>query len=295
MLAGLAVSLRLMPGDGRDLVLAGALISIVANPFVFAAVVRRQARKKGEPVPEEDGAPVLPAGGHAILIGYGRVGDQLAGLLRTRGMQLVVIEDDADLVAKARADGFPVVRGNAASKERLAELGPETATHALLAIPNAYEAGEIVARLRAANPLMTILARAHSETEVRHLLSQRRRRRRAGGARTRLLDGGNGRLCPRAGKPGQGGDGRAAPAAVRRLGLREGQHHAVGVDHDGVAGAELAAEDAVRQRVLQLLLDRALERARAVHRVEADVAEQGQRAFATARSLICRSARRLPR
>src|SRR5690606_17267694 len=34
------------------------------------------------------------------------------------------------------------------------------------------EAGEVVARLRAANPGMTILARAHSNAEVKHLLSR---------------------------------------------------------------------------------------------------------------------------
>jgi hypothetical protein len=58
----------------------------------------------------------------------------------------------------------------------------------------------------------------------------------------------------------------------------EHQLAASGVDLHGVAAGELAGEDALRQRVLQLLLDRALERPRAVHGVEADVAQQGQTA-----------------
>src|SRR6478735_4801590 len=49
ILAGLAISLGLMPANGRDLVLAGALISIVLNPVVFASVVRWQKRRRGEP------------------------------------------------------------------------------------------------------------------------------------------------------------------------------------------------------------------------------------------------------
>jgi CPA2 family monovalent cation:H+ antiporter-2 len=172
ILAGLAISLRLMPVQGRDLVLAGALISIVLNPLVFASVVRWQKRQRGEPVPDDrlDVGPPIPTGPHAIMIGYGRVGSQLAALLRTRGMTLAAIDDDADLVAKAHVDGFAAIRGNAASEERLAELLPETATHALLAIPGAFEAGEIIVRLRRANPSMVILARAHNEAEVRHLL-----------------------------------------------------------------------------------------------------------------------------
>jgi CPA2 family monovalent cation:H+ antiporter-2 len=173
ILAGLAVTLRLMPGDARDLVLAGALISIVSNPFVFAAVLRWQARQSSDrPVPEEGdgGGPPLPTRGHGIVVGYGRVGAQLAELLRARGMPLLAIDADADLVAKARADGIPAVRGNAASPNILAELSPGTATHALVAIPNAFEAGEIITRLRAANPAISILARAHSEAELHHLL-----------------------------------------------------------------------------------------------------------------------------
>jgi CPA2 family monovalent cation:H+ antiporter-2 len=172
ILAGLAISLGLMPSNGRDLVLAGALISIVLNPVVFASVIRWQKRQRGEPVADDgaDAGPPVPTGPHGIMVGYGRVGSQLAVLLRTRGMTLVAIDDDADLVAKARADGFAAIRGNAASEERLAELRPETATHALLAIPGAFEAGEIIVRLRRANPSMVILARAHNEAEVRHLL-----------------------------------------------------------------------------------------------------------------------------
>jgi len=172
ILAGLAISLRLMPAEGRDLVLAGALISIVLNPLVFGSVVRWQKRQRGEPVADDriDIGPPVPTEAHAILVGYGRVGSQLAALLRTRGMTLVAIDDDADLVAKAHAYGIAAIRGNAASAERLAELSPATATHALLAIPGAFEAGEIIVRLRRANPTMVILARAHNEAEVRHLL-----------------------------------------------------------------------------------------------------------------------------
>ena len=116
--------------------------------------------------------PSLPTEGHTIVVGYGRVGLQLAHLLRERGVPLAVIDDSRDLVEQAHTDGIAAVRGNAASEARLAELSPQSATHAMLAIPNAFEAGEIIARLRKANPAMIILARAHSEAESRHLLAE---------------------------------------------------------------------------------------------------------------------------
>ena len=174
ILAGLGVELAVLPPDGRDLILAGALLSIIANPFLFAAVFRWQQRSE-TPIPADDTlgvSPALPESSHAIVAGYGRVGRQLASLLRERGMDLVIIDADADLVLQARRDGIAAIRGNAASAEHLAALRPESATHALVAIPNAFEAGELIKRLRAANPKMSILARAHSEAEMRHLLAQ---------------------------------------------------------------------------------------------------------------------------
>jgi CPA2 family monovalent cation:H+ antiporter-2 len=174
ILAGLGVELTVLPSDGRDLILAGALLSIIANPFLFAAVFRWQRRSE-TPIPADDTlgvSPALPDSAHTIVVGYGRVGRQLAALLRERGMDLVIIDADADLVLQARQDGIAAIRGNAASAEHLAALRPESATHALIAIPNAFEAGELIKRLRAANPKLIILARAHSEAEMRHLLAQ---------------------------------------------------------------------------------------------------------------------------
>ena len=177
ILAGLAVALNLLPDAGRDLILAGALLSIIANPLLFALLARWQVAQESQPAPaveeaEVPNGPDPPTRDHTILIGYGRVGHQLASLLRSRGVALAVMDSDGELVRKAHADGIAAVRGNAAAIDRLAALSPATATHALLAIPHAFEAGEIIARLRAANPAMTILARAHSDTEMRHLLAQ---------------------------------------------------------------------------------------------------------------------------
>ncbi|MBS7456807.1 YbaL family putative K(+) efflux transporter [Coralloluteibacterium stylophorae] len=178
ILAGLGVSLEILPASGRDLVLAGALLSIVVNPLLFAWVERRQARIEaaesaaGAPTPEPEPAPGPPLDGpdHAIVVGYGRVGSQLAPLLKSRGVPLLVIDDNPELVERAHAAGIPAIRGNAASERVMAEARPAEAAMAIIAIPRAFEAGEIIARLREANPGLTIFARAHSDAEVRHLL-----------------------------------------------------------------------------------------------------------------------------
>ncbi len=177
ILAGLGVSLAILPEAGRDLVLAGALLSIIANPLIFALLLRRAAplpdAAAQAPEPRElPNGPPLPSAGHAILVGYGRVGREIAKLLRERAVPLLVIDEELDHVREAHAAGFPAIRGNAAAAQVMDEAAPSRALLLVLAIPNALEAGEMAASLRALNPGITILARAHSDTEVRHLLAR---------------------------------------------------------------------------------------------------------------------------
>ena len=170
ILAGLGLSLQILPQVAHDLVLAGALLSIIANPLLFALldryVVRVAARDARAPA---DVVPVDMAG-HAIVVGHGRVGAELARLLRQRGVPVLVVEDDGARVEQARSEGFQAVRGNIANARVLEETAPAQAKLAVFAIPNALEAGEAIERLKTANPGMTVLARAHSDGEVTHLL-----------------------------------------------------------------------------------------------------------------------------
>ncbi len=172
ILAGLGVGLEILPEEGQDLILAGALLSIVVNPLIFSWLDRRVLRAELAANAALDAEAALPEGmsNHAILIGYGRVGRELARLLQERGVPLVLIEADRDRVTEARKHGFTTIFGNAAAEGVLKEARPDTAQLAILAVPQALEAGEIIARMKASNPDTTVLARAHSEAEVKHLL-----------------------------------------------------------------------------------------------------------------------------
>ncbi len=174
ILASLGLSLQLLPQIGHDLILAGALLSIIVNPFLFAWLDRWQARQEAAapvaPEPELPPGPSLELSDHAIVIGYGRVGSELARVLRERGVPLLVIDDNGDNIQRAHAAGIAGIRGSAAADKVLAEAHPEKAKIAILAIPQPLEAGEALAKLRVLNPALTLLARAHSDVEVKHLL-----------------------------------------------------------------------------------------------------------------------------
>jgi CPA2 family monovalent cation:H+ antiporter-2 len=169
ILIGLGVSLGVMSEDARDLVLAGAILSIMLNPLLFALLARRQARKAAPQPSIIDAPPPLE---YVLLIGYGRVGIKLAELLARDGVPFVVVDTDADRIEAARTAGHQAVRGNAADDDVLAEASPEHAALAVVTVPDALEAGKVVQRLKSGPTPIPVLARAHSDAGVKHLLER---------------------------------------------------------------------------------------------------------------------------
>jgi len=178
ILAGLGVSLALLPEQGRDLILAGAIISILLNPLLFAALDhvlerREQRRVEVAEITETDTArePIRPTrlANHIVLVGHGRVGSAISAALRTKGVPLFVIEDNEDAVAALKTTGVETLSGNAADPELIATANLGGARCLLVAIPNAFEGGQVVQQARAINPKLLIVARAHSEAEIEHL------------------------------------------------------------------------------------------------------------------------------
>jgi CPA2 family monovalent cation:H+ antiporter-2 len=172
ILAALGVSLGLLPQEGQDLILAGAIISIFANPFFFSVLDRWERKHKAaaqEPVlPEEAVVPTAQAN-HAVVVGFGRVGGLIGQSLKDRGLPLLVIEDDEGRVEQLHALGVEVIRGNGATADVLAAANLAQARWLFVAIPESFEAGQVVARARAINPSLDIIARAHSDAEQSYL------------------------------------------------------------------------------------------------------------------------------
>lgn len=168
ILIGLGATLGLVSEQTRDLVLAGAILSILIHPPLFALMTRRTRRDAAA----QTAVAAPPPKGHVLLIGYGRVGTQLANVLRRADIPFVVIDTEDDRVDKARGDGHTAIRGNAAADEVLAEGLPGDASLAVVTIPDALEAGNVVQRLKHGEHPIPVLARAHSDEAVRHLLER---------------------------------------------------------------------------------------------------------------------------
>ncbi|MDQ3516236.1 MAG: Kef family K(+) transporter [Gemmatimonadota bacterium] len=180
ILAGLAVTLGLLSEEGRDLILAAAILSITLNPLMFGLAGKLERWTKNQPRLIEtmerttEMSIAFPPGeeplmGHAIIVGFGRVGRTIAETLTTQNMQFVVIESDRAVVKAARKAGVRAVWGDATRRPIFALASPESARLLILAAPGAYQSRQVLELSRRVNPSLDTVVRTHSGTEQAYL------------------------------------------------------------------------------------------------------------------------------
>ncbi|MDX2258193.1 MAG: YbaL family putative K(+) efflux transporter [Hyphomicrobiaceae bacterium] len=182
ILAGLGITLGVMSEAGRDLVLAGALLSILINPLLFIALDRLQPWLDGKaeaavpgpgpkvptkaPIPVQQ-APLPDLENHVAIVGFGRVGSRIGDLLTAGGERLFIIDERDDVVASLVAKGMVAVAGSSPKALAAANLGKAKAL--VVAIPEVFEAGQFVEQARAANAALPIIAAGMTDAEGQHL------------------------------------------------------------------------------------------------------------------------------
>src|SRR5690606_11246927 len=103
------------------------------------------------------------------LIGYGRVGSVIGEELQRRKLPFLVVDEQNKIAADLQAKGVEVVSANGALSRVLEAANLKGARWLFVAIPDAFEAGQIVNQARDMNAGLPIIARAHSDAEVDHL------------------------------------------------------------------------------------------------------------------------------
>ena len=178
ILAGLGVSLGILPAEGMSLILAGALISIAINPLLFSAIkpfrkwlvglssLARELEQRVDPFAE------LPMSterkyleGQVVLVGYGRVGSRIANELKEHNIPFVVAEQNRAIVESLRKKGIPAVSGNASEPGVLIQAHIANASMLVVATPEPIDVRKMVDTAKALRPEIEIVLRTHNEDE----------------------------------------------------------------------------------------------------------------------------------
>ncbi|MDR3426381.1 YbaL family putative K(+) efflux transporter [Silvimonas sp.] len=173
ILASLGISMGILPPTGKDLILAGAILSILVNPLCFSlspVIYRWLAKRFGwSTLTLDDAAKTGEERNHTVIVGYGRVGSTAGESLREARQPFAVIEANAELIWKLREKQIHAHCANAVDEDALRAVHVEHANWLLLTLPNAFEAAHVITLARALNPAIRIVARAHSDAEVEYL------------------------------------------------------------------------------------------------------------------------------
>lgn len=182
ILAGLALSLGLLPEEGMNLVLAGAIVSIALNPLLFSVIkplrvwilnrsaVARRLEARPDPfstLPMTTDSKYLK--NQVVLVGFGRVGRRVADQLKALDIPFVVAEQNREQVEHLRKNGFAAVAGNAADPAVLVQSHIMHAAMLVIATPDPVDIRKMADTARKLNPDIEIVLRTYSEAEAQLL------------------------------------------------------------------------------------------------------------------------------
>lgn len=182
ILAGLGVSLGILPEQGQSLIVAGALISIALNPLVFSCVNRLERwiktkprldayfSNRYDPLAQLDGGNTdASLAKPVVLVGYGRVGGRIGEQLKVSGIPFVVVEQNRELVKRMRDSQIEAVSGNGLEANVLIQAHITNARMLVIAIPDSFSLRNMISLAKSLNPSIKVLVRCHDEEEKRLL------------------------------------------------------------------------------------------------------------------------------
>ncbi len=179
ILAGLGVTLGLLPKEGQSLILAGALISIALNPFIFGmvGVIQNWLLKNPKIAmrlePPQNPLKEFPMttdakylSNQVVLVGWGRVGKLIAKALTEQGIPFVVAEENRGFVEMLRQRDIPAVWGDATEPEVLIQAHIKEAKALVIATPETVHVSKMTEIAQTLNPDIQIVVRSHNVEEA---------------------------------------------------------------------------------------------------------------------------------
>lgn len=162
VLARVGLSTNSIGRDVYSLVLTAAVVTMVLTPLVSGQTARLYSLKKRWFRHEQLETINLPEGGlhnHVVIAGAGRVGFQIARVLKRLGLEFVIIEMDQRRVTQAKLAGMPVIYGDAGHEIVLHAAKMDLASLLVVTTPAVVTARSIIQHARQQNEQLKVVAR----------------------------------------------------------------------------------------------------------------------------------------
>jgi CPA2 family monovalent cation:H+ antiporter-2 len=166
ILAAAAASAGLLDEGLQQVFIAGSVLSLMATPFLVRVAPVVAARLTRSTPSSHRRLDDLRLSDHAVLVGFGLAGRNLARVLRFLEIPYVAIEANAATVREARARGEGVIYGDATRSVLLQRLGVARARLIAVAITDPTATRQVVRLARSLNSEATILARTRYVLDV---------------------------------------------------------------------------------------------------------------------------------
>ncbi|PZQ43361.1 MAG: sodium:proton antiporter [Micavibrio aeruginosavorus] len=179
ILVGLGVAYGIMPEEGRDLILAGALFSIAFNPLFFWALralhnfaVHHPKWSRVFDLRESNLSELVDGEADGlkndlvIVVGYGQIGREICDNILDAKIDLVIIDANRERVEMLRELGYHAITGDATHEETLRASAIDKALAIVISVPDSFEGRRIVDAARKLKPNIHVVVRAHNDEEV---------------------------------------------------------------------------------------------------------------------------------
>jgi len=171
---GYAVASKLFDPDLGQFVLLVVGLSMFATPLFSRAghtLGNWWERRFRNVAAALDEAQTETLHGHVIIVGFGRVGQMLAGILSREGIRYIAIENDMNRSTRRHPLGEPVYFGDVTRPELLHRVHASTASVIVLTIDQPDAALHAAAAIRREFAQVPLIARARDEHHA-HALKQ---------------------------------------------------------------------------------------------------------------------------
>jgi len=173
VIIALALANNLITPMQSSILVSIGLMSMAITPWLIARSSLCAKKLSNSPLPKElinEQASVAPAkADHIVILGFGRVGQSIAKMLKLEALDYVSIDIDPIRVHESRTAGEAVLYGDVSQKDILVSAGIQHAKSAIITFDQHNKSIRVINAIKTINPNISVLVRTRKDYDMQEL------------------------------------------------------------------------------------------------------------------------------